>query len=179
MKVLMFGWEFPPHISGGLGTACYGIAGGLMKQGVEVLFVVPKLYGDEDNKKFRLISASDISIDVRNTLFRESWEKLTYIQVQSHLVPYTSPEEFSKYSYDYIRSEQSNTTSPFSIRYELTGKYGKDLMKEVARYSIVALSIANEYGFDIIHAHDWPSSLARHSGKAGKRETVNYSCSRH
>ena len=25
MKVLMFGWEFPPQITGGLGTACYGI----------------------------------------------------------------------------------------------------------------------------------------------------------
>ena len=25
MKVLMFGWEFPPHILGGLGTASYGL----------------------------------------------------------------------------------------------------------------------------------------------------------
>ncbi len=50
MKVLMFGWEFPPHITGGLGTACYGMTKGLLKQGAEVLFVVPKAYGDEDQR---------------------------------------------------------------------------------------------------------------------------------
>ena len=168
----MFGWEFPPHISGGLGTACYGITGGLLKQGVEVLFVVPKLFGDEDaaHAEFRLISASDVTIDVQNTLFRETWEKLTYVQVSSHLVPYTSPENFSKYSYDYIRKEKMNATSPFSLRFELTGRYGKDLMKEVARYSLVALSISNEYAYDVIHVHDWPTYPAgivakRASGK--------------
>ncbi|MFW6224273.1 MAG: glycogen/starch synthase, partial [Bacteroidota bacterium] len=48
MKILMFGWEFPPHISGGLGTACFGLTSGLAQHGVEVLFVVPKTFGDED-----------------------------------------------------------------------------------------------------------------------------------
>lgn len=33
MKVLMFGWEFPPHILGGLGTASYGLTHGLARQG--------------------------------------------------------------------------------------------------------------------------------------------------
>ena len=41
MKVLMFGWEFPPHIAGGLGTACYGIVKGLAYNGVETIFVMP------------------------------------------------------------------------------------------------------------------------------------------
>ncbi len=40
MKVLMFGWEFPPHITGVLGTACYGITKGLAKQDVKIDFVV-------------------------------------------------------------------------------------------------------------------------------------------
>ena len=47
MKVLMFGWEFPPHISGGLGTACYGLTKGLSKKGVEITFVLP--YSPEDS----------------------------------------------------------------------------------------------------------------------------------
>ena len=47
MRVLMFGWEFPPHISGGLGTACYGITKALAEQEIHILFVVPKLFGDE------------------------------------------------------------------------------------------------------------------------------------
>ncbi|MEK7172813.1 MAG: glycosyltransferase family 4 protein, partial [Patescibacteria group bacterium] len=40
--VLMFGWEFPPFNAGGLGVACYGLSKALAKQGVEVLFVLPK-----------------------------------------------------------------------------------------------------------------------------------------
>ena len=41
MKVFMLGWEFPPYISGGLGTACYGLTRGLDELGVQVLFVLP------------------------------------------------------------------------------------------------------------------------------------------
>jgi glycogen synthase len=62
MKVLMFGWEFPPHISGGLGTACYGLTHSLGKEDVDVLFVVPKLHGDEPAERMHLINASDIRI---------------------------------------------------------------------------------------------------------------------
>ena len=56
----MFGWEFPPHISGGLGTACLGIAQGLAKNGVKVLFVMPKASGDEDGNVAKIINASDV-----------------------------------------------------------------------------------------------------------------------
>jgi len=42
MKVLMFGWEFPPFNTGGLGTACYGLTKELSKQGVNVCFVLPR-----------------------------------------------------------------------------------------------------------------------------------------
>lgn len=38
----MFGWEFPPFNSGGLGTACAGMARALVDEGNEVLFVLPK-----------------------------------------------------------------------------------------------------------------------------------------
>ena len=59
----MFGWEFPPHISGGLGTACYGLTKSLSKfDDIEILFVVPKLYGDEDNKVADLINAGNITV---------------------------------------------------------------------------------------------------------------------
>ncbi len=42
MRVLMFGWEFPPFHSGGLGVACEGLAKALALQGVQVIFVLPK-----------------------------------------------------------------------------------------------------------------------------------------
>jgi glycosyltransferase involved in cell wall biosynthesis len=58
----MLGWEFPPHISGGLGTACYGLTRGLAHHGVEVLFVAPRLYGDEDSSVADLIAADRVEI---------------------------------------------------------------------------------------------------------------------
>jgi len=62
MKVLMFGWEFPPHISGGLGTACYGLTQGLAHHGVEVLFVVPRAFGDEDTRFVAVTGANQVRI---------------------------------------------------------------------------------------------------------------------
>lgn len=63
MKVLMLGWEFPPHISGGLGTACFGLTQGLAHHGVEVLFVVPKASGDEDGRFVRVIGANQVVVE--------------------------------------------------------------------------------------------------------------------
>lgn len=60
MKVLMFGWEFPPHISGGLGTACYGLTHALLKSGTRIRFVVPTLpEGDYRRQRF-LVNASAV-----------------------------------------------------------------------------------------------------------------------
>ena len=95
MKVLMFGWEFPPHISGGLGTACFGLTKGLSNSGVEVLFVMPSASGDEDQSAVRIIDASDVAIsnnvqDVRNLL-----ENVQFLRVGTNMVPYLTPEEFT------------------------------------------------------------------------------------
>ncbi|HEX2465898.1 MAG TPA: glycosyltransferase family 4 protein [Thermoanaerobaculia bacterium] len=63
MKVLMLGWEFPPHISGGLGTACFGLVGGLRHHGVDVVFVVPHVFGDEDESAARLLGTNGWEIE--------------------------------------------------------------------------------------------------------------------
>src|SRR5215471_1368210 len=42
MRVLMFGWEFPPVISGGLGVASEGLVPGLLRAGTEVVLVLPR-----------------------------------------------------------------------------------------------------------------------------------------
>ena len=63
MRVLMFGWEFPPHIAGGLGTACYGMTKGLAYNDVDVLFVMPSASGDEDESAVKIIThAADLYI---------------------------------------------------------------------------------------------------------------------
>lgn len=59
LRVLMLGWEFPPHISGGLGTACQGICEGLGSAGVEVTFVVPRRMGGENARGTRIVGADD------------------------------------------------------------------------------------------------------------------------
>lgn len=58
MKVLMLGWEYPPHISGGLGTACEGLTTALAKLGVEIDFVVPRLFGGEKAPHMQLVGAA-------------------------------------------------------------------------------------------------------------------------
>lgn len=40
----MYGWEFPPHNSGGLGVACFGLARALVAEGADVRFVLPRKY---------------------------------------------------------------------------------------------------------------------------------------
>lgn len=167
----MFGWEFPPHISGGLGTACYGITSGLLKHGVEILFVVPKLFGGEENK-IQLISASEVTIDIQKRLFQECWDKLTYLQISSTLIPYTSPDEFIKLTDAKVSHTESSFTSPFSFRFELSGEYGSDIMKEISRYALVAAKVATDYTFDIIHAHDWLTFPAGIAAKQASRKPL-------
>ncbi|MFC0263039.1 glycosyltransferase family 4 protein [Fontibacter flavus] len=164
MKVLMFGWEFPPHISGGLGTACYGLVKGLVHHKQDIIFVVPKLWGDEEPLA-DFVSASDVTIDYREKKFKNIWKNLTYLEVSSFLVPYLGPEEFKKYT-DYALHDRTDVDeSVFSNKFEFSGKYGKDLMKEVSRYALVAAQIAKSKEHDIIHAHDW---LAYPAGIAAK-----------
>jgi glycogen synthase len=56
IQVLMLGWEYPPHISGGLGTACEGLTTALAPLGASIDFVVPHLYGHERANHMRLTS---------------------------------------------------------------------------------------------------------------------------
>ncbi len=166
MKVLMFGWEFPPHITGGLGTACFGLTKGLLKHGVEVQFVVPKAYGDESQEAVRLINASDVTVMMNDPVFREYWNQITYMEIGSNLIPYVGPEDFQQ-----MVSENTNTVVEesgrvFSEKFQFSGKYGHDLMEEVARYALVGAAIAANSEFDVIHAHDW---LTYSAGVAAKK----------
>jgi len=62
MKVLMFGWEFPPYKSGGLGTACHGLCKGLSKQGVKVTFVMPSAPENAKADFVKLVGTNNISV---------------------------------------------------------------------------------------------------------------------
>jgi len=151
----MFGWEFPPHITGGLGTACFGLTKGMMKQGMEIIFVVPKAYGDESQEAIRLVNASEITIDFRFKGIEEFLKELTYIEIGSNLIPYVGEDEYYTLLNDFEKEEVKTENSIYQRKYEFSGKYGKNLMDEVTRYALVATTIAKEHDFDVIHAHDW------------------------
>lgn len=166
MRVLMFGWEFPPHIAGGLGTACYGMTKGLAHAGVDVLFVMPSASGDEDQSAVRIINASDVAVYDSCHNIDEFLSKVQFLRVGSNLHPYIDPTDFT----ELVEEERRNQTEEFKFwfrqKYKFSGKYGKNLMEEVSRYAMVAGAIAAQQQFDVIHAHDWLTYLA---GIAAKR----------
>jgi len=154
MKVLMFGWEFPPHISGGLGTACFGLTKGLAKNNVEVTFVMPRASGDEDQTMIKIISASEVEIDPRHSEFFNRNQNISFIEVKSKLVPYIGLDDY----YNVVNQVESgifeNSISD-KRKYLFSGVYGENLFQEVDEYAIVAAELAKSQDFDIIHAHDW------------------------
>ncbi len=151
MRVLTFGWEFPPHISGGLGTASYGLTKALKQLGVDVIFVVPRLFGDEDANIGKLISASSvpvrvlrhiqtkrldrfsieelsepISVSETERFFSQQdkiWNELKKITVNSPLLPYFTPETFEQYLQLLgISSEEIEIEQAKKIIYEAKGQ---------------------------------------------------------
>ncbi len=169
---MMFGWEFPPHITGGLGTACYGLTRGLAKLGTEVTFVVPHAYGDEDESFLNVVDASGIEARYAMAGSDLAVPGIHYVNIDSNMVPYVSPEEFAVQR-DEIHSEQGQDQKHAHVgdvwheRYNFSGKYGANLMEEVARYAVVAAEVARQLDgqFDVIHAHDW---LTYYAGIAAK-----------
>ena len=162
MKVLMFGWEFPPHIAGGLGTACEGIVKGLALNGVETLFVMPSASGDEDQSCATIINASDVAVQNVSDTVEEFLDKVKFIHVDSNIVPYVDPDEYFEAIEKMKREQVRQTTVGFGQKFKFSGKYGANLLEEVSRYAQVGGTIAMEHvnEFDVIHAHDWLTYLA-------------------
>lgn len=164
MRVLMFGWEFPPHISGGLGTACYGLTRGLKTFGdMEILFVVPRAFGDEDQQTVKILGASDVDLGEKTTDYQEFLHKINYIQIGSNLIPYTSPEEYKILTEADQAGNKEFIFTRFGGKFQFSGGYGHNLFQEISNYAIVASHISRNNNFDIIHAHDWltfPAGIA-------------------
>jgi hypothetical protein len=96
MKVLMFGWEFPPKIYGGLAVASYGITKGLSLQGdMETIFCMPKPSGEEE-KFLKIIGMNQVPI---------VWRDVNYDYLKSRLLEMT-PEEYYSFR-DHIYADFS------------------------------------------------------------------------
>lgn len=146
MKVLMFGWEFPPHILGGLGTASYGITKGLSAQpDVHITFCLPKPWGDEDKSFMNIIGLSETPI---------VWRDVDYDYVKQRLGSRMTPEQYFQLR-DHIYADFNYRLTDDLGCIEFSGKYPDNLQDEINNYSIVAGVIARQQEYDIIHAHDW------------------------
>ena len=142
----MFGWEFPPHILGGLGTASYGLTKGIFENGdMDITFVIPKPMGDEEKTFAKIIGASNTPVAWRDV----SWD---YVQQrQGHVMdPQTY---FDLRDHIYADFNYLNVNDLGCI--EFSGKYPQNLMEEINNYSIVAGVIARTAQFDVIPSHDW------------------------
>ncbi len=170
MRVLMFGWEFPPYKSGGLGTACYGMTQALARKGTEILFVLPRMdpgKGVRLEKRLSLCSASGTRVarTSRNVRLREDvrelWRERLHVEhVDSLLFPYDTPESYEVRRREVERREargrhEETSVSTRETVLHLHGGYGPDLMSEVYRYGCAAAAIAQKARFDVIHVHDW------------------------
>lgn len=146
MKVLMFGWEFPPHILGGLGTASYGLTKGMAEQtDMEITFCIPRPWGDEDQSFLTIIGMNSTPVVWRNV----SWD-----YVQGRVGGYMDPQlYFDLREGIYADFNYLHTNDLGCI--EFSGRYPDNLHEEINNYSIVAGVVARKQTFDIIHSHDW------------------------
>lgn len=152
----MFGWEYPPHISGGLGTACFGLTRGLTSlKDMDVTFVVPKVFGDENKSNIRLLGANEIELSGKKINKQHFFEKKKLLEHSQCVSAYITPEQYEKMITERQQSSKSYIHSTSGGKLEFTGKYDSGLFREIFRYGTVASEIAGNEPHDIIHVHDW------------------------
>jgi len=194
VKVLMLGWEFPPYISGGLGTACHGLTKGLTQLGVQVLFVLPRaVYAPKQSHVTLLTPRPSGAEDAEEPAsYSDEIPNLRIQEVDVALRPYLTPETYlgqattagtldpAFQSFPAGAAAPSTKGSPILGPEEPGGRqadqpgvgahYGGDMFAEIERYARLATMIARREQFDVIHAHDWMTypagvAAARQSGK--------------
>ena len=141
MKVLMFGWEFPPHISGGLGTACYGLTKALATfDEMQLTLVVPKTYGDEKIPSATLIGADQIAVSRSHSESFGLNLSTKVIQIDSPIIPYTNPDEYFRFV-EQSSSDKCLVQSDDPNRIPFSGNYGNDLFDEVVLFRACRRSV--------------------------------------
>ncbi len=178
MRVLMLGWEFPPFISGGLGTACYGLTKAMSGIGTDIMFVLPRPVASPFSTHVKLVSPRPGSpLAAPSAEFRlDEFDRVTFRTVNAQLTdPYARPAADRPVAKPALSESQADTAAtaiadPATIPLHdapapvgSTAHYAGDLFSEIQRYAALAAEIARGESFDIVHAHDWmtfPAGLA-------------------
>lgn len=137
-SVLMFGWEFPPFNSGGLGVACEGLSKALSASGVPLTFVLP------------------IRIPIS-----ASWCKFVFANENDSLM---TKEQISKLFAGYqSHVADSICVDGYGMPSGVSASISGSLVQRVRAYSEKASDIAKKHSHSVIHAHDWltyPAGIA-------------------
>ncbi|HUW20056.1 MAG TPA: glycosyltransferase [Sedimentisphaerales bacterium] len=169
MKTFMLGWEFPPFISGGLGTACYGLTKAMGRLGMQITFVLPKAGTGGHASHVRMLSAQGCTeIEELSEL-----KNVTFRTIASSLRPYVASGAHGRRSMRCGSQQERESGHIHGWYWEQAGRpenYGGDMFQEIQRYAARAGEIATMEQFDIIHAHDWMTypagiAVAKASGK--------------
>lgn len=184
MKIFMLGWEFPPFISGGLGTACYGLTKAINDLGIQVKFVLPKPIESNSSTHVKMLSPLQCRVAQTTGIPQagpvqqaEEFKNISFHTIASPLQPYTSPAYYEKKIEEILqqRPHQAWANDPVepTVREWLEKTedtecihqehYAGDMYSEVHRYAAYAVRLANQEDFDVIHAHDWmtyPAGIA-------------------
>ncbi|MFH1370298.1 MAG: glycosyltransferase family 4 protein [Planctomycetota bacterium] len=137
MRVLMLGWEFPPFISGGLGTACYGLACAMEHLDLDIVMLLPTNTEDLDATAAGFCGTGLPLDNLRHVVFR--------------VVPYKLPNP-------YHRSRPVRVMGTGQA-----GGYDGNLIDRVYEYANRCTDLVKDKTFDVIHAHDWvtfPAAVA-------------------
>lgn len=171
----MYGWEFPPRISGGLGTACYAIVKELAKKHIDLTLILPQTSSVAPIASVNLIGCDNLMVAEDFNL--DGIVNIKFPKISTCLYPYISSKDFKRLCSNETLQELFTLLDRMHLPYELkemviaafeaqasgakiTGKYGFGLLVEVFRYALVAGALACNIEHSIIHAHDWLTMLA-------------------
>jgi glycogen(starch) synthase len=163
MKVFMLGWEFPPFISGGLGTACYGLTRAMDQLGMEITFVLPRAVDSQYATHVKLLTPGSQASDSLSKF--HDLKNVKFHAINSKLRPYTTPDAYQKRIEELLKHKRRINGGRVSSASQFFGSkdYGSDMFTEVHRYAAMAAELAEHEQFDIVHAHDWmtfPAGIA-------------------
>jgi glycogen(starch) synthase len=155
MRTFMLGWEFPPFISGGLGTACYGLTKAMDKLGIKVTFVLPRGSGNPVG------SVKTVGInDTLKVVQSEEFINTKFSVISSNLRPYAGVASRVRMKYGRGKTVLAIADAGVNLGPD---NYTGDILAAVNQYAEKALKIAELEDFDVVHAHDWmtyPAGIA-------------------
>jgi glycogen(starch) synthase len=184
MRVLMLGWEFPPFISGGLGTACRGLTDAMRRLQTRILFVLPRsIESQQQGDSSEEVESPDDTPQPTKTsnVSGQPSPELEVVPVQSEITnPYravtshpvntlTRTSGKKKRTVE-VRSRRPDSSSVRVMGVGAEDGYDGDLMGKIRAYADRCARLTRRELFDIIHAHDWMTfpaavEIARFSGR--------------